>query len=142
MLENSNLKGAQNGKEIVCIEMLGLRRYWFSNLDGICLTLACQILKTVAWILVLGREIQTLEDYFWCHAERRKTLCKVKKQLMMNDLSHLSKLSKLMQNIESERRRTLQTFLYSGFFSKINCNLYQVEQTNFERSEKSSCEAK
>ena len=82
--------------------LVGLRRYWFSNLDGICLTLACQILKTVAWILVLGREIQTFEDYFWCHAGRRKTLCKVKKQLMMNDLSHLSKLSKLMQNIESE----------------------------------------
>ena len=124
-----------------CIERCYEYRYWFSNLNGIRLRLACQILKTVAWILVLGREIQTFEDYFWCHAGRRKTLCKVKKQLMMNDLSHLSKLSKLMQNIESERR-TLQTFLYSGFFPKINCNLYQVEQTNFERIEKSSCEAK
>ena len=68
-------------------------------------------LKTVAWILVLGREIQTFEDYFWCHAGRRKTLCKVKKQLMMNDLSHLSKLSKLMQNIESEEE------LYKLFFT-------------------------
>ena len=64
---------------------------------------------------------------------RRTLLCKVKKQLMMNDLSHLSKLSKLMQNIE--RRRTLQTLLYSGFFSKINCNLFLMEQTKFERSE-------
>ena len=118
--------------------LVGLRRYWFSNLDGICLTLACQILKTVAWILVLGREIQTLEDYFWCHAERRKTLCKVKKQLMMNDLSHLSKLSKLMQNIEEE---LYKLFFTVDSFQKINCNLYQVEQTNFERSEKSSCEA-
>ena len=51
----------------------------------------------------------------------------------MNDLSHLSKVSKLMQNIE--RRRTLQTLLYSGFFSKINCNLFWMEQTKFERSE-------
>ena len=111
--------------------LVGLRRYWFSNLDGICLTLACQILKTVAWILVLGREIQTLEDYFWCHAERRKTLCKVKKQLMMNDLSHLSKLSKLMQNIESEEELYKLLFTVDSF-QKINCNLYQVEQTNFE----------
>ena len=66
---------------------------------------------------------------------RRTLLCKVKKQLMMNDLSHLSKLSKLMQNIE--RRRTLQTLLYSGFFSKINCNLFLMEQTKFEQSERS-----
>ena len=60
---------------------------------------------------------------------------------MMNDLSHLSKLSKLMQNIESERR-TLQTFLYSGFFQKnklqfisSGANKFRAKRKKFLRSE-------
>ena len=40
------------------------RGYWFSNLNGIRLTLACQILKTVAQILVLGRERSKLSKTF------------------------------------------------------------------------------